>query len=49
MTAATIQGCLLFEGSVYWNVIMIATATIQKPGSFTVQIILFAIYYSVHS
>ena len=34
MTAATIQGQLLFEGSVYCNVIMIAMATIQKPSSF---------------
>ena len=33
MTAATTQGRLLF------NVIMISLATIQKPGSFTVQII----------
>ena len=46
MIAATIQGRLLFEGGIYC-VIMIATATIQKPGSFTVQIILFVVYYSI--
>ena len=43
MTVATIQGRLLFEGGIYCNVIMIHVATIQKPGSFTVEIILFVI------
>ena len=47
MTAATIQEWLLFKGGVYCNVIMIVTATIQKSGSFTVQITSFVIYYTV--
>ena len=47
MTVATIQGRLLFQGGIYCNVIIIPMATIQKPGSFTVQIILFVIYYSI--
>ena len=49
MTTAAIQGRLLFEGGVYCNVIMIATAIIQKLRSCTVQIVLFVIYYSVSS
>ena len=47
MTAATIQEWLLFKGGIYCNVVMIVTATIQKPGSFTVQITSFVIYYTV--
>ena len=47
MTAATIQEWLLFKGGIYCNVVMIVTATIQKSGSFTVQITLFVIYYTV--
>ena len=47
MTAAIIQGWLLFQGDTYCNVIMIATTTIQKSGSFMVQIILFVTYYSI--
>ena len=46
MTAAIIQGWLLFEGSVYINIIMISVATIHKPGNFTVKIILFIILLS---
>ena len=44
MIAATIQGRLLLEGDIYCNVIIIATATIQKQGSFTVQIILLGTF-----
>ena len=47
MTAATIQEWLLFKGGIYCNVVMIVTATIQKSGSFTVQITSFVIYYTV--
>ena len=39
MIAATIQGRLLFKGSIYCNVMMIAVATIQKPGSFMVHLL----------
>ena len=37
----------LFKGGVDCNVIIIAVATIQNPGIFTVQIILFVTSYLV--
>ena len=40
MIVTTIQGRLLFNSIVYCNIIMITAASIQKPYSLTVKIIL---------